>query len=262
MATKRLRFLKRVKIQQQDVRIRLEVNGSVKRFKTSLSLEAYRFPPEARIFVDAKQLLETVRFASGTVGNPAGPVLHDVSRLRGERITFNVLVLDSVSARKLGAVTAIRPNVDSNNTSDAIPLLPVDASSRVAPLIWEIEYSDHDQEGHTDAPVLKVDSEAARHSAAFFMQDTGVRAMVLPAAMREVLTKVLLVDGDEYEYEPHSRSWRNSWIRFASRLVGEDPPRSGEPNAQEDVSVWISRATRALAANGEFLAAYMRERAV
>ncbi len=181
-----------------------------------------------------------------------------ISRLRGERVTFNVLVLDSTTARKLGIATTVRPIIDGDKADDSIPLLPVDASARVAPLIWEIDYSDHDQEGHTDAPVLKVDSEAAKHSAAFFMQDAAVRAMVLPAAMREVLTRVLLVDRSEYEAD--SRSWRSSWIRFASRLAGEEPPDPDEPNALEEASMWIGKATRALAENAALLQTYLRER--
>lgn len=258
MATKRLKFLHRVKIRQQDVRIRLETNGPVKRFNAVLFLDSYQFPAEAKVYVDAKQLLETIRFDLGSIGDPAPTSLHDVSRLRGERVTFNVLVLDSATSRKLGMATTVRPNVETEKADDSIPLLPVDASGRVAPLIWEIDYSDNDQEGHTDAPVLKVDSEAARHSAAFFMQDAAVRALVLPAAMREVLTRVLLVDRSEYE--PDSRSWRSSWIRFASRLAGEDPPNADEPNAHEEANMWIGRATRALAENATLLQTYLRER--
>lgn len=40
MATRRLNFLNRVKIQQQDIRIRLVVNGPVKRFRAEFNLAA------------------------------------------------------------------------------------------------------------------------------------------------------------------------------------------------------------------------------
>lgn len=259
MSTKRLKFLKRAKIRQQDVRVRLEVHGPAKRFKADLDLGEYEFPPNARVVVEAKQLLETIRFDFGTVGAPRVGVFHDISRLKGERVIFNVLVLDPVTARKLGSATTIRPNVEAEKAEESIPLLPVDASSQVSPLVWEIEYTDHDQEGHTDAPVLKVDAEAARHSAAFFMQDAAVRAMVLPAAMREVLTRVLLVDRSEYE--PDSRDWRSSWIRFGARLAGEEPPAVNEGAlAVEEAAAWIGKATKALAGNAELLKAYLRER--
>lgn len=259
MATKRLKFLKRAKIRQQDVRIRVEANGPAKRFKPGLDLNSYEFPAHARVFVEAKQLLETIRFDLGTIGDPAPSGFYDISALKGERVTFNVLVLDASTARKLGIATTIRPIADGQPADDSTPLLPVDASGRVAPLLWEIDYSDNDQEGHTDAPVLKVDSEAARQSAAFFMQDAAVRAMILPSAMREVLTRVLLVDRSEYEAD--SRSWRNSWMRFASRLASEEPPDPEHPDLLEDGSLWIAKATGALAENADLLNVYLRERA-
>ena len=65
MSTKRLKFLKRAKIRQQDVRVRLEVNGPTKRFRATLELGEYRFPADARVIVEAKQLLETIRFDLG-----------------------------------------------------------------------------------------------------------------------------------------------------------------------------------------------------
>ena len=71
-------------------------------------------------------------------------------------------------------------------------------------LVWRIDYSDTDQEGHTDAPILMIDRGAASGSASTFIQDPGVRAMVLPSAMREVLTKILLVDPD-HEYDAASK---------------------------------------------------------
>ncbi len=260
MATKRLKFLKRVKILQQDVRVRLEANGRVKRFKVSLNLADYGFPADAQVVIEAKQLLETIRFGLGPVAAPSTSTFYDISRLKGERVTFNVLVLDRLTARKLGFATTIRPNANEDEAPESIPLLPVDASARVAPLLWEIDYSDTDQDGYSDAPVLKVDAEASNHSAAFFMQDASVRAMVLPAAMKEILNRVLLID--EGEYDVTSRSWRNSWVRFASRLAGEELPELETANWKDERVAWIDKATKALAQNADLLPTYMRERAI
>ena len=101
-----------------------------------------------------------------------------------------------------------------------------------------------------------VDSVAAQSSAAFFMQDAAVRAMILPSAMREVLTKLMLID--QSEYEPGSRSWRNSWLRFASRLVGEDPPAVTAQNFKEEAIDWISEAVRRLSKSAAFLDGYIQ----
>lgn len=258
MSTKRIKFLSRKKILQKDIRVRLEVNGLSKRFTATVHLDAYGFPGDARIWIEAKQLLETLRFDLGTVAQPKPASLVDVSRLRGDRVTFNLLVLDPVSSRKLGSAETIRPNVDAGAGEDSIPLLPVDASLRLDPLLWRIEYCDNDQEGHSDAPVLMFDSGAAQGSASLFVQDPAVRALVFPAAMREVLTRLLLVD--RVDYEPDSRSWRNSWLRFAARLAGEEPPVPDSPNFMEEAYDWIGQATSKHAKEATFLETYLRER--
>ena len=258
MSTKRIKFLSRKKILQKDIRVRLEVNGPSKRFTAGLNIESYGFPSESRVWIEAKQLLETLRFDLGTVAQLRAATPIDISRLRGERVTFNLLVLDPVNARKLGSAETVRPNVEAGAMENSIPLLPVDASARLDPLLWRVDYCDNDEEGHSDAPVLMLDSGAAQGAASFYVQDPAVRAMILPAAMREVLTRLLLVD--HIDYEPGSRSWRNSWIRFASRLVGEDPPASDAPNFTVDAGDWIGQATSKLAKNAGFLETYIRER--
>jgi hypothetical protein len=258
MPTKRIKFLSRKKILQKDIRVKLEVNGPSKRFTASAHLESYDFPSEARICIEAKQLLETLRFELGTIAQPRPPSLIDVSRLRGDRVTFNLLVLDPRSSRKLGSAETIRPNVESGAMEDSIPLLPVDASLRLDPLLWRIDYVDTDEEGHSDAPVLMFDCNAAQGSASLFVQDPAVRAMILPAAMREVLTRLLLVDNNTYD--PSSRSWRNSWLRFAARLAGDDPPEPESPNFNEEAFEWIALATSKHAKEATFLETYLRER--
>lgn len=257
MATKRLKFLKRTKIKQEDIRITLDVSGSVKRFTASLSLGAYDFPLDAIVVIEAKQLLETLRFDIGQIRGLGGPVTRDVSRLVEDRIAFNVLVLDPATARKLGTATTVRPNVGGKVPDHANSLLPVE-SRDLDPLVWEIEYSDQDEDGHTDAPVLIVDSRAAGESPAFFLHDPSVRALVLPAAMREVLIKILIIE--ETPFERESRSWKNSWIRLASRLAGEDPPDPDDANFKEEAGRWIDTATRELARRGDLMSAYLRER--
>ncbi len=258
MAVKRVKFLHRVKILQDDIRIRLESRGNSKSFSAHLDLAAYTFPPDARVVVEARQLLETIRFDFGTVASLRPATANDISRLRGERVTFSVLVLEPQGARKLGAAQTIRPNVGDAVTREEIPLLPVEASTGVAPLLWRVDYCDTDLEGNIDAPVLVFDERAVNGSAAFFMQDPAVRAMVLPAAMSEILTGLILVDRESYDAS--SVSWRNCWLRFGARLTDEDPPSPEEDGFESEAREWIRRATMKLAERASFLDQYLRSR--
>lgn len=258
MATRRLKFLSRQKLLQEHLAISLEVSGVVKRFTAQLSLESYEFPSDARVWIDAKQLLETIRLDWGTVGElRKGPTV-DISRLTGERVTFNVYVVDATTSRKLGSAVAIRPRRTGEQPQHAAALLPVDASGAVRPRVWKIAFSELDEENHSDAPVLLVDNIAAKGSAVAFLEDAGVKALVLPAAMKEVLTRVLAVE--RTAYDDSSRAWRHAWLRFASRLIDEAPPSPGASGFHDEASDWIERSIDELSRKGELFDAFVKER--
>src|SRR5687767_7312289 len=122
MSTKRLKFLKRQKILQKDIQLAVESNGPAKRFTIDLRLEEYGFPPDSCIIVAAKALLETLRFNLGTVASPAPAVPIDISRLKGDRVTFNLWVLDPATSRKLGSAEAIRRDAGPAPDDHAVPL--------------------------------------------------------------------------------------------------------------------------------------------
>jgi hypothetical protein len=252
MATKRIKFLHRAKILQSDIEIKIDILGPTKRFTANLNFAAYKFPPDAVIYVDAKQLLERIRFDFGTVGKPKPPRSIDISRLRGERVTFDVLVVDPQNARKLGTAEAVRPLRAGEATSGPRELLPIDASQSLDGVAWKVNYSEN-WEGASDAPVLLLDKAAARGSAAHFVSNSWVRALVLPSAMREILTRILLTDS--HAYEKDSTSWRDSWVRFASREACQEPPSNSasDEGPTDELEGWINLAVSKMATRGQFL---------
>jgi hypothetical protein len=257
MSTKRIKFLQRKKILQDHIRIALEQNGPVRRFRVELKLEPYGFPSTAIVWLEAKTLLQTLRFKIGTVGGPLSQAPKDISQLKSERVTFNILVLDPQSARKLGSAETVRP-VSGDGLQDGAPsLLPVDLADDTSGLVWRIVYSDDDGEGHCDAPVLIFSRDAADGSAAGFVQDVAVRAMIMPEAMREVLFKVLVVDSSELESD--SSGWRDAWLRLGASLAGEEPPLPESDQFKSEAAEWIDRAVIGLANKAQLLEAYVRE---
>lgn len=254
MSVTRLKLLKRRKIEQADIAIKLENIGKAKKFTAKLKLDEYGLPAEARVFVDAKQLMETMRFDLGTVGNLLN-VTHDISRLKGDRVTFAINVIQTANAQKLASAEAIRPVNELSNEPGAIALLPVDASQDLNGLLWTISYTGDDGEGHSDAPVLALDKRATGGAASTFLQDSVVRGLVLPSAMREILTKVTIID--DHEYVPNSFAWKDCWIRFASRLTGDVPPSD---SATDDRVQFIKDATEAFARRASLLDTFLTER--
>lgn len=256
MSTRRFKFLDRKKILQEHLKIRLEQQGRVKRFTADLDLAGYGFPQHAEVVVEAKTLLETMRFKFGTIGGGLARATKDVSRLQSERITFNVLVLDPQTSRKFGSAETVRPIKSDNEGAGSESLLPVVLADDLEGPLWLIRYADDDGAGHSDAPILVFSRAAANGSAAVFVQEAAVRAMVMPAAFQEILTHILL--SDEHDYEPEGEGWRDAWIRLASSLVGEDPPLD-ERRSRSDVQEWIASAACALARRADLLGAYLQE---
>ena len=259
MATKRIKFLNRKKIFQKDVEINLEILGPTKRFAATLKLDEYKFPPEAHIFIDAKQLLERIRFNFGTIALPGTVRSFDISRLKGERVTFDVIVIDTSNSRKLGTAETVRPAKAGETKDGPRELLPIDASRRLGDITWKIEYSDT-WESSSDAPVLLFDSVAASNSAATFVQNNWVRALVLPAAMRQIMTKVLVQDNHPFDSE--GTSWRDAWIRFAANAAGLAPPQHKDSERDQptaEIEDWIGTAVERFAARAQFLTGLLKE---
>ena len=257
MATKRIKFLHRKKILQSDVEIRLEVLGPTKRFSAKLNLADYKFPPEAKVFVDAKQLLERIRFDFGSVIRPSRTASIDISRLKGERVTFDVLVVDLSNSRKLGSAETVRPLKTGETSIGPKELLPIDASKSLDGVLWRVDYNEN-WEGSVDAPVLLFDKSAARESAANFVGNNWVRGLVFPAVMREILTRILIIE--RHTYESDSTAWRDAWLRFASKCAGQDLPAPDDDSlSQEEFEQWIQIAVEKMATRSQFLTNLLKE---
>jgi hypothetical protein len=260
MAITRIKFLDRKKIKQADVSIKLSVVGGTKNFTIKSDLSEYGFPVDARICVDAKQLMETLRFDLGTVGRPRPDAPIDISRLRGERVTFNLYVLNPDNSQKLGSSETVRPENDLELEGGSIPLLPVDVADDLNGLAWRVDYVGDDLDDHRDAPVLVFDRNAADGSPSIFLQDPAVRVLVLPSAMREILVRILLID--EHEFSPDSTTWQDCWLRFAQRITQEELPsyNEGRDSKGEDREEFIKKSTSALARHADFLQIFINAR--
>ena len=255
MSVTRLKLLNRQKIAQSDIKIAFETTGKAKRFTAELDLSKYRLPPDAQIFVDARQLMETIRFDLGTVGKPSARVARDISRLHGERVTFEVNVITPSGARKLATAEAIRPVNELTGAPGLVPLLPVDASRDLDGLVWCIEYVEH-VGGRTDAPVLCIDPSVVNGAASTFLQDSAARALIFPAALREVLIRILVTD--EHPFEHKSEEWPDSWLRFAAKLTSEDVPSTEA--LKDDKLRFADQASKAFSRHHMLLSNFIRER--
>jgi hypothetical protein len=255
MSTRRINFLARQKILGKDIKVQLVVSGTTKRFTAAAQLADYNFPPAARIFMDVTQSsMESIRFDFGTVASPLFRE-EDISRLTGDSVVFNLYVIDSANARKLGVAEAIRIKSDSAEIGGVNSLLPVDGSRDLGGNLWKVEFDAPGAEGASDAPVLCVDREASRGSASDFLGNSQNSALILPAAMRVILSHVLLHD-EGFAYDPTSVGWRHSWVRFASHQSGDPLP---EEERKDQIPAWIEQACAAFARRSDLRGRFLKQ---
>jgi hypothetical protein len=240
MSIRRINFLKRKKILSSDIKIQLSVVGQTKRFIPIADLTGYEFPHTGQIYIDVTQSsMETIRFDCGTISEPKFRE-EDISRLTGENVVFNLYVIETKTARKLGVAQAIRLKSNSSETGSSNSLLPVDGTKDLDGVIWRVDFDAPGAEGTTDAPVLRVDKTASQESAAEFLANLSNAAIILPAAMRTVLTRILFEDG--YEYDPESSAWRDAWVRFATNQHQDELPEE-----RDDILEWIEKSCASFA---------------
>lgn len=225
---RKLNFTERTKIPRANVRVSLrrDADGALV-FDPQLSLEGLDALPSARVFIEAYYRTSFMRFDCGTVAAFAPPADRRLTDIDATSLVrFRVKVVDN--ERGDHRVVAVADDiVVSEETPDAgvrTPLLPVEFSDQLGQQPWRLAFE-------PSGPVLELNQRiddlknVAKTDAVFF-------ALVYPAAVREVLIQILLVDQRDGLEE--GDEWWNLWLRWAARFVAAPPPSD-----TEEVPFWI-----------------------
>lgn len=234
MPIRKLNYTSRQRIRRSDVDIVMRRSpGSPPSFDASINLRAYSFPPDAKVFVEAQRQTTLMRFPWGSVSVPVPAESRTLSAFDdGARILFRVKVTD-VSAKPgilLGVADQLRPREADDQPDKRIPLLPPEPDD-LGDEIWRISF-----EGDPTLLVNRAlpDWKATVRSEAF-------RALVYPAALRMILTRILL--RESYTATDDFDDWRSRWLLFAMRLPGA----GAVPPAKESYEDWIESSVAAFA---------------
>lgn len=235
MAVRRLNYTGRKRLSQADVRIFLEdAGGGGSAFGASLSLGDYELPQEAKVFVEAYRQTSFMRFACGTVGAlqlPADRRLHEFGSTDGVLFRVRVSSASEPEGLLLAEADAVAPCATEEEEQKTISLLPV----RSAPLgdqVFRVDFSDR--------PILLVNVRVGDWRTVSL--NPVFTSLVLPAAMREVLTRILHID-DYFDVE-EGTTWQSQWLGFARSLPGVPAVPSKGQDAIE-LDQWIEEAVDA-----------------
>jgi hypothetical protein len=234
MAVRKINFTGRKRIRLATVDILLSRTDSGNgRFDARIDLSSYGFPADARVFVEAYRQATIMRFDFGTVSTPIPPAVTELTDFDSpDEVLFRVRVtaVAGDSGKLLGEADQVRPRRPEERPEDRIPLLPP-VPENLGQEIWRVDF-----DGDT---WLKVNSELPDWKET--TRSPVFRALVYPAAMRQILERILLVEKVTVTDDP--RDWRSRWLRFASSLPGS----MDVPADVSDFEEWIENAVSSFA---------------
>lgn len=202
------------------------------------TLDDLTLPPDGKVVVEAIHEHAFQRFEYGTVAALQPPEDRSLSQFTaGELVRFVVKVIQE-DGENLGLIAAesssLRPEVEGESPGSRVSLLPVRKSTILGQLPWRLAFD--------ESPVLLVNASAGDWRA--FAQRLEFACLVYPAVCREIITRLLLLEG--FRDEEDTSSWQGQWLRFAVKLVKCSPPPK---NADNDEQLqWIEDVVAAFAA--------------
>ncbi len=234
MPVRRLNFTGRKRIARDDVGFVIHsAPDGTSTFDARLELSRYGFPADARVFVEAYRQASLMRFDYGTVSTLVPPAVRALPEFESpDEVLFRVRVTaTSADAGKLlGEADRISPRRPEERPDLRIPLLPP-IPENIGQEVWRVDFDGN--------PWLKINSELPDWKET--ARSPVFRALVYPAAMRQILERVLLVEKVSATDDP--ADWRCRWLRFAAALPGS----RSVPADSSEFDEWIENAVSAFA---------------
>jgi hypothetical protein len=199
-------------------------------------LAPYGLPPDASVFVEAYRQTNWMRFDFGTVGAlkvPSELLLTEFDTREGILFRVRVTATRDPEGRLLAEADTISPIHKKANGEEAreplLPIKPADLGEEVC----RVDFSGR--------PLLLINNQFGDWRA--LARSPLFVCMALPQSLREILTRVLLVE--EYFDTEEPDDWQAQWLRFAAALPGSSAvPGEDKQDAFED---WINAAVAAFA---------------
>ena len=235
---RKLNFTERAKIPKTQVRVTLRRDGDgVLVFESQLSFDGIDVAPAARVFIEAYYRTSFMRFDCGSVAAFSPPHDRRLTEIDGTSVVrFRVKVVDNAANdhRIVAVAEDIIVSAEKPDATGRMPLLPVNFSDALGQQAWRIAFE-------PNGPVLELNNrienvqDVAKNDAAFF-------SLVYPAAVREVLTQILLVEGRDVHEE--GDDWWNLWLRWAGRYAS-----AALPADDDEARFWIDDVVSAFCAD-------------
>jgi len=205
-----INYTNRAKINKQDFKITtfetgdgaLEFDFAIDRLKTE------KFSNTAKIYLEAHANLTRQIFDCGTVSNFQLPINRKLDELdRSYSPAFSIKIVEESGG--LGRILASGAQFKANDDPDLdVELLPV-VSHDLGQVPWKVDFSARPHE-------LIINSNIP-NGIELFKSDAAFKALVLPAAFKQILTHHLSNDNEDLDENS------KNWFLLAESLFEEKP---------------------------------------
>ncbi|MBV7596737.1 hypothetical protein [Aeromonas sp. sia0103] len=233
---KRFNYTGRKKILHEDINIRLHGDFSDSPIvDVAINLSDYNFPQGASVFVEPQYKTRFMRIDLGGVANNVRRNFIELTEFDDALdMSFRIKVVDVSEGLLLGIAENVqaysKDDQLNENQQSILPVSSVDLSSYG--VLWRVVQDDQ-------KAVLEIERELGSREQV--VRSLVFKAFILPAAMRQILVKILSSeDGwDTTLSDPLELSTR--WLLFAQQIG------AGLPEQDTDHEQWIDNAVRILA---------------
>lgn len=236
---RRLNYTGRRTISRSRVTVRLvPARDELTAFTVDYDLDGFRFPGDARVYVEAYNADSYMRFSFGTVARTKVPRDTRLTEVTPRPLPkFRLKVVDEAKRHGLllgvaDRIIPLRPDEDVEQRQSLLPVDFCDLGERV----WRLDLSDW--------PVLELNNridgiaEAARSSGSFF-------GLLYPEVLRQILHEIVVVEA-ETDPDADDGEWQTLWLRYACSLPGvEPPPMEATADAKARRAEWVDATVAA-----------------
>jgi hypothetical protein len=231
-------FTGRRSISRRDVLVTVRADGGGWAFDTELRLNAYKFPHNAEIWIEAHRQNLWMQWLWGTISAIRVPLNRQLTEFDvpdGVLFRLRVVQPSGVEHHKLlGEADGIQP-VKAGDTDDRRRHLIVPVPDALEQQLWKLDLEQ-------EPPQLLVNRDA-KPSWKEMARSPEFISLVYPEVFRRILSYVLIELS--WSEDDEESGWQSDWIRFAKNLGGL--ATLPKPEQKQDREVWIEDAVSAFA---------------
>lgn len=231
---RRFNYTGRTRIPRDHVLITID-EGERPSFDAVIDLEDFDFQPDANVVVEAYRQRFYSRFDFGTVADRRARGDRSLREAEGlDQLKFRVKVVDTENrhGKILGIADRLSP--DEETETERKSIFPVLWSDEIGNAVWRVDFEVQAR------PVLELNGLINGIKEAF-LHEPEVKALILPAAVREVFNHMAFVE-ETLTSDPGG-DWEREWLRFIQRYYPDDPPSMTASRAE--IEDWIDGAVDA-----------------